>query len=599
MRNLFFQGLLILLHFVTYKLLLLYRLRVPITFTHEFLGVFYYDLLIGLLLLCMRPIHKKLFRGIVTFTMALYSANFILYPYLHNWIGFKDWHHLFHADIYYSSVRDSLILKGVFFALLLPLTYWYFSSLFERLYSNPIKIKRAVMIAASILLAFPMTLNAPQAGSFKWNPLAYLVFTSSNGDLSHPTQLTVGQNIDPQTVGKKIQTALSAEDEILTRSKTIPMNVVLIMLESLGNVSRQREGGQPMPFFDELCQKGVYFENAYAPYPLTMKTLFSVLTGEYPSAEEKVIGEINPNIKIDTLSQYFHQKNYKSALIHGSYFRYQYKLPFLNNRGFDTLIDAKDLTDTTDILNSWGVEDASVYRNAKSWIETDDNPFFLVLLPLFAHHPYDVPSSFLKTFPEKTSLDRYHNALRYGDEQLKVFVQYLIDSGVMDNTLLIVFGDHGEAFMQHDRNIAHAGYLYEENIQVPLLYYSPKILQQPRHYQEPVSVTSIFKTVLKIDQLASSMGDAGESEIIFPKPPSELVYFHTSVGRDISGLRDGPWKYIYEYPTDQSLLFNLNNDPFEKKNIYFDHVERAEDYKKKVQSHRIFTTNKIQLSERY
>ena len=39
-----------------------------------------------------------------------------------------------------------------------------------------------------------------------------------------------------------------------------------------------------------------------------------------------------------------------------------------------------------------------------------------------------------------------------------------------DSTLVVVVGDHGEAFGQHRRNFAHASEIYEENMHVPLAF---------------------------------------------------------------------------------------------------------------------------------
>ena len=84
---------------------------------------------------------------------------------------------------------------------------------------------------------------------------------------------------------------------------------------------------------------------------------------------------------------------------------------------------------------------------------------------------YEAPNG--GPFPENDELGRYHNALHTGDAALGTFICGLKQRQLLDNTLLIFCGDHGEAFGQHDGNFGHTLFIYEENVHVPLLFVAP------------------------------------------------------------------------------------------------------------------------------
>jgi hypothetical protein len=69
---------------------------------------------------------------------------------------------------------------------------------------------------------------------------------------------------------------------------------------------------------------------------------------------------------------------------------------------------------------------------------------------------------------------RYRGEIRFVDEQLALLFAELARRGLLDRTLVIVTGDHGEEFGEH-RWFGHGSQLYEESIHVPLLLHGPGV----------------------------------------------------------------------------------------------------------------------------
>lgn len=513
-------------------------------------------------------------------TTVLYALNTAFFSYLHDWIRLPDLIVLKDTQILLSSTKDPMLISSFLYGFLICVA-GLLSFIFLKRTNKCEKCGANLPLTLSVLALFIVaSIAIYPLKPLSNNPaIAFLSSRDSNIMFKDGLCENSAGSVEPE-----------AEDEN-THLSSKPFNVILISMESVGNVSRYHAGESMMPYFEKLTDQGVYFENGYAPYPLTMKSLFSVFTGQYPSADQRVIGELNPDINIQTLSEYVHEIKYRTAMIHGSYFRYQLKSEFFKKRGFDVMIDADQLKSEYDLINSWGVSDTAVYQQALNWIAGEDRPFFLTLLPLFAHHPYDSPENSASKLKFEPMIERYHKALQHRDEELKYFIESLRSMNVLSDTLIVVFGDHGEAFMQHDRNIAHTGFLYDENIRVPILYYFEGRLK-PRRINDPVSLTSVHEVILKMFEIPES-GWAQNIDTYFSQFPHDLIYFHTSVGRDVSGLRDGKYKYIYEFQSNSDELYDLSEDPSEKVNVAAVHSERVSEYRRAVKSHRSSTIRAI------
>jgi arylsulfatase A-like enzyme len=94
-------------------------------------------------------------------------------------------------------------------------------------------------------------------------------------------------------------------------------------------------------------------------------------------------------------------------------------------------------------------------------------------------------------FAEDQEFGRYLNALHYGDKILGHFLRELQVRGLDEKTLFVIFGDHGEAFGQHEGNYGHTLFIYDENIRVPLLIAAPGLIRE----QMPVNrIASLIDT---------------------------------------------------------------------------------------------------------
>src|SRR5262249_17783635 len=150
--------------------------------------------------------------------------------------------------------------------------------------------------------------------------------------------------------------------------------------------------------------------------------------------------------------------------------------------------------------SSFGVDEPSAVAHVLGWIDglPRDQRFFVAYLPIAGHHPYDTPEG--GPFSDADDLGRYKNALHYSDAALGALVDGVAARGLADRTLWIVFGDHGEAFGQHEGNFGHTFQLYDENVHVPFLVAAPGHpgLKTPGRSTRIVSLVDIAPTLLDL-----------------------------------------------------------------------------------------------------
>ena len=91
--------------------------------------------------------------------------------------------------------------------------------------------------------------------------------------------------------------------------------------------------------------------------------------------------------------------------------------------------------------------------------------------PLFKRNLYD----YLDRIPNLDYIADLHYAeVAYLDHELGRLFGHLADLGILDECMIVIFGDHGEIMTEHDASFDHAG-LYDSVVHVPLIIRAPEV----------------------------------------------------------------------------------------------------------------------------
>lgn len=335
-------------------------------------------------------------------------------------------------------------------------------------------------------------------------------------------------------------------------------NVMLVLLESTGARHLKFYGNEldPTPNLTRMAQSAIVFDRAYAVYPESIKGLFSILSSRYPAIETST--ENYRHIGQPSLAHALRAKGYRTVLFHSGRFMYLGMDDIIADRGYEQMFDAGAIGGQRE--SSFGVEEPATVERMLNWLEhlRVDEHFFLTYLPTAGHHPYLTPEP--GPFSDETDARRYLNALHYGDQALGQLIEGMKKLGRYENTLFIFCGDHGEAFGEHAGNFGHTLQIFEENVRVPLVVFAPGRTTTQQRVPHLASVIDIAPTIL--DMLGLEVPVAYQGVSLLRVQPDAALFF-TDYSSRLVGLRDGRWKFIYEFESGRASLFDVEKDPRE------------------------------------
>ena len=364
------------------------------------------------------------------------------------------------------------------------------------------------------------------------------------------------------------------------------LNVILIHLESTGDLSGRDDGASFVTSRDRLARTGLSFTNAYAPAPHTGKSIFASQTGRYGPA--KVSNPINTlsRERHECITNNFKKAGYRTGFFAANYFHFYGIARLKEVCDYDQMSDARQLgkTDPT-YINGLGTDEEALFTQALKWMDESKQPFFITLQTVLPHWPYTAPPSWSSPAVSKEDrLQQYRNSLSYVDHALNRFLDELEKRSLIDNTVIVLFGDHGEAFSEHPNNLIHGAELYEENVRIPLIISNPKLIPEASSTNAVASLVDLPPTLFDIFGMPWDPGRF-DGVSLFGAPPNRMVFMVSDMLGDKYGLRDGDFKFI-ESPAvkNSASLFNLREDPKESKNLSSLSADRRDFYSKAIES---------------
>lgn len=351
---------------------------------------------------------------------------------------------------------------------------------------------------------------------------------------------------------------ISCKESILKKN----YNVVLITLDTTraDYLSVYNSNGVFSSLFDKILKNGVLFKNAFTPIPLTLPAHGSILTGKYPHRINLLVNG-RGFLKSDFyLPKFFKERKYTtSAIVSSAILDKTYNLDY----AFDYYDD--------DFQNKKFRNELTSEELYEKFLKYSDKilkpPFFWWLHFFDPHYPYKPPKEY-----ENKYNNPYKGEIAYALDYVEKILNLLENKNLIDDTLVIVVGDHGEGLNDHNEK-GHGYLLYESTLKIPFLMRFPsKIKINKNIIEEPVSLIDIAPTLVEIISNENYQFDGSSIlPLIFNKnfPKRELfaltVYPETSMGlAPLYSLRFGRYKYIVG---SYAELFDWIEDPLERNNI--------------------------------
>ena len=250
--------------------------------------------------------------------------------------------------------------------------------------------------------------------------------------------------------------------------------------------------------------------------------------------------------------------------------------------------------------------------------ENKDNPFLLYLAFYTVHTPIQASEKYIEKYEKKrlmleidsvpykeegegwTKLVQenaaYASMVEAMDANVGRIIKSLKEQGLDKKTWIIFTSDNGGLSTLYSENAptsngplrAGKGWCYEGGIRVPLVISGPDI-GAPGRTEESMTISmDYFTTILNLAEIEHESNDGVnlmpvllengrlERDELFWHYP----HYHGSAWKPGSALRKGNWKLVTHYEDERIELFNLAEDPGEKKNIAPDNQEKVAELKK-------------------
>jgi len=401
------------------------------------------------------------------------------------------------------------------------------------------------------------------------------------------------------------------------------------------------------PHIDSLGEHGAVFDSAYTNFPLCAPSRFSMMSGQLASTIGAFDNGAEFAASIPTFAHYLRHLGYQTCLAGKMHFVGPDQLHGFEQR-LTTDIYPGDFCwtgDWTEIRPKFGndvvtftdagickrnvqmeYDDEVCHRTRRKLYDLarggDQRPFLLFASFTHPHDPFQCRQEHWDRFngddigmpavdtaqadmdpyslrliaqyglkdrpptPQQVRVARhaYYGSVAYVDDLVGELLATLGDTGLDENTVIIVTSDHGEMLGEH--GLWYKKSFFEEACRVPLIFSHPQL--QPRRVEANVSLVDLLPTLLEIagDDTQQSLVEAVAGHSLWPwatasadasEHPVYVENLAEGATTPLLMVKQGKFKYAYS-AVDPEQLFDLEQDPHETINL-IDNTEYAQVYR--------------------
>lgn len=223
-------------------------------------------------------------------------------------------------------------------------------------------------------------------------------------------------------------------------------NLITIQVESLESfvINRSINEQEITPTLNSLLKNSLYFPDIYEQVNegTSSDADFIFNTSLYPVSRGSTFFRY-PYNKYNTLPGMLKKQGYSSFAVYpvkGSFWNWK---EAMSSIGFQCM-DIFNLT--LDEQIGLGISDASYFRQVGPIISGRPQPFYAHTITLTSHGPFDLPDRYrelkLDEKTDATKLGGYFQCMHYTDKQIGLFLSELEKKGLLDNSVVMIYGDH-------------------------------------------------------------------------------------------------------------------------------------------------------------
>lgn len=513
-----------------------------------------------------------IFTGLSSLLILVYIADFLSNRLWNDNVSLQSiLAFIIDLPILLEDVPFGITILVIFVSVIFISIYWLYTKHCHYLhtYDSTLTLKQSriyILVTIGTLLFAYLSFKPTDPGIWDGEPISNLAIKANT--ISHLNQsggnITFDKNANP--VNRELQ-------------NIILIHADAIRADHMSGYGYQRE---TTPFIDSLIEKNaVQIETGLSICSESVCGILSALSSQHIDSVNEQTPMIQSHLK---------QAGYR-ALATGSG-----KLSWEN---VDSYISRDvDYFERADQHENYSMNDDSIILSTLSKIpEYEGFPTFFFLHYMSSHPTGRHFSQYTKFTPSEKNLlsyifpalddpsiavNAYDNNIVQFDDMVRKSIGLLTEKGYMDNSILIIYGDHGEAFNEHGY-FGHYHYLFQEEIHVPIIFISSK--NQVFKEKKFATLNDILPTTL--DMLNLPIPDDIEGISLLRDNGNRTTYHDSRNGiyaiieKDESVI----YKLMFNSKNEKKYFYNLTEDPGEKNNLYDSEPAKAEELLENLKSH--------------
>ncbi|MCQ6274907.1 LTA synthase family protein [Bacillus sp. V3B] len=237
------------------------------------------------------------------------------------------------------------------------------------------------------------------------------------------------------------------------------MNVIYFHLESIQSflIDYELHGEEVTPFLNSLTREEntMYFDNFFhqTAQGKTADAEFILENSLYGLPQGSAFTTKGLNA-YQAAPAILGQQGYTSAVFHPNAGTFWNRNEIYKSFGYNKFFDSSYYEMNHEDLADYGLMDKPFFEESIPLLETLPQPFYTKFITVTHHYPYPINEEDATIAPHTTgdkSVDTYFQTARYADEALEQFFTYLKESGLYDNSIIIMYGDHYGISENHNK----------------------------------------------------------------------------------------------------------------------------------------------------
>lgn len=352
-------------------------------------------------------------------------------------------------------------------------------------------------------------------------------------------------------------------------------NVIVIHLESFQQflIDLKINGKEVTPFLNSIYHNkhSLSFSNFYHQVGIgrTSDAENMLETGTFGISDGSLFTALGSSNTFQAAPQILRENgNYTSAVFHGNVGSFWNRDDVYKNMGYNYFFDQNYFSfDRSDRIG-YGIKDKVMFAESIKYLERMQQPFYTKFITVTNHTPFDMDEedldpSFKTADTTDKSINNYFQTAHYLDQSIREFFNYLNKSGLIRNTMVVIYGDHYGLSNSENETLAPIvgessdtwnSYNNVQMQRVPFMIYSPNLKGNIKH--EVAGEIDVLPTLLHLLGISNRKYIQFGNDLLSPKYQPWVVFRNGTIVSQKYVIIGGKGKkgVVYDRKTGKEII---------------------------------------------